>query len=273
MKKLIALLMTLALVISALALPALAEEADATADATASATAVTAKGGRGGMPGNGQQPPAMPGNGQNNQNDQQFPAMPGNDENSQNDQQFPAMPGYDQNSQNGPDDQNDQNCQNSQNGQKPSGKPGKGGNGRKNRNGQQPPAVNGSNPNGQPGMLLDFEQLVKDGVIDQELCDKILNYMKEHAPQGQPGGNAPAENSETPAQPDGNAPAEGSQPPAAPDGVQGQQGGFEEQLLKDLLDNSIITQEQYDLLLARIAIADTTAAAATETAETTESGT
>ena len=179
MKKLIALLMTLALVISALALPALAEETETTTDATTSATTTTAKGGRGGMHGNGQN----------------------------------------------------------------------------NQNGQQPPAMNGGNQNGQPGMLLDFEQLVKDGVIDQELCEKILNYMKEHAPQGQPGGAAPTED---------------SQPPAQQDGVQGQQGGFEEQLLKDLLDNSIITQEQYDLLLARITVADT---AATASAETTESGT
>ena len=185
MKKLIAILMTLALVISAFALPALAEETEATADAATSATTTTAKGGRGGMPGKGQQPPAM----------------------------------------------------------------------------------NGSNQNGQPGMRLDFEQLVKDGVIDQELCDKILNYMKEHAPQGQPGGSVPTEDSQSPVQSDGNTPAEGSQPPARPEGVQGQQGGFEEQLLKDLLDNSIITQEQYDLLLARITVADTEAAAASETTE------
>ena len=217
-----------------------------------------------------QQPPAAPGNGHNNQNgpdNQQFPTMPGNNQNNQNgpdNQQFPAMPGNDQNSQN---DQNGQNGQNSRNSQKPSGKPGKGRNGRNGINGQQPPAMNGSNQNGQPGMRLDFEQLVKDGVIDQELCDKILNYMKEHAPQGQPGGSVPTEDSQSPVQSDGNTPAEGSQPPARPEGVQGQQGGFEEQLLKDLLDNSIITQEQYDLLLARITVADTEAAAASETTE------
>jgi hypothetical protein len=222
------------------------------------------------MPGKGQQPPAMNGNGHNNQNgpdNQQFPTMPGNNQNNQNgpdNQQFPAMPGNDQNSQN---DQNGQNGQNSRNSQKPSGKPGKGRNGRNGINGQQPPAMNGSNQNGQPGMRLDFEQLVKDGVIDQELCDKILNYMKEHAPQGQPGGSVPTEDSQSPVQSDGNTPAEGSQPPARPEGVQGQQGGFEEQLLKDLLDNSIITQEQYDLLLARITVADTEAAAASETTE------
>ena len=252
MKKLIAILMTLALVISAFALPALAEETEATADAATSATTTTAKGGRGGMPGKGQQPPAMNGNGHNNQNgpdNQQFPTMPGNNQNNQNgpdNQQFPAMPGNDQNSQN---DQNGQNGQNSRNSQKPSGKPGKGRNGRNGINGQQPP------------------ELVKDGVIDQELCDKILNYMKEHAPQGQPGGSVPTEDSQSPVQSDGNTPAEGSQPSARPEGVQGQQGGFEEQLLKDLLDNSIITQEQYDLLLARITVADTEAAAASETTE------
>ena len=272
MKKFIALLMTLALVISALALPALAEEAGTTTDAATSATTTTAKGGRGGMPGNGQQPPAMNGNGQNNQNSQQPPAMNGNDQNNQNGRQPPAMNGNSQSNQNSQqppsmpgDNQNGQNDQqtpsvsgNGRNGQKPSGKPGKGRNsrnGQNNQNGQQPPAMNGSEQNCQPGMRLDFEQLVRDGVIDQELCEKILNYMKEHAPQDQSGGTSPAEDSES---------------PAAPDSVQGQQGGFEEQLLKGLLDNSVITQEQYDLLLARITATDT---AATVAAETTESGT
>ena len=101
---------------------------------------------------------------------------------------------------------------------------------------------------------LDFEQLLKDGVIDQELYEKIMNYMKERTPQGQPGGTAPAK---------------GSEPPAAPDGVQGQlQGGMEEQILKELLDSEILTQEQYDLILAKI-----TDSAAVAAAETTESGT
>jgi len=101
---------------------------------------------------------------------------------------------------------------------------------------------------------LDFEQLLKDGVIDQELYEKIMNYMKERTPQGQPGGTAPAK---------------GSKPPAAPDGVQGQQqGGMEEQLLKELLDNEILTQEQYNLILAKI-----TDSAAVAVAETTETGT
>ena len=78
MKKTIALLMTLALVISAVALPALAEEPAGTVDQATSATrqggqnSQSAKGGRGGR----QQMP-----GQNSQNGQ-TPQMPG--QNSQN---------------------------------------------------------------------------------------------------------------------------------------------------------------------------------------------
>ena len=84
MKKTLALLMALALVISAIALPALAE--NNTVDQTTSATMQTARGGRGGK---GQMP------GQNNRNSQ-MPQMP--NQNGQN-AQPPQMP--DQSGQNG----------------------------------------------------------------------------------------------------------------------------------------------------------------------------
>jgi hypothetical protein len=121
--------------------------------------------------------------------------------------------------------------------------------------------------------MFDFEQLVKDGVIDQDLCNKILEYMKQNAPQKQadetepaegseppalPDGSKPEEGSEPPALPDGSAPAEGSEPPAGPEDAQGSQGAMEEQLLKNLLDGGVITQEQYDLLLSQITTADST---------------
>ena len=85
MKKTLALLMTLALVISALALPALAEETNVTTDQTTSASVQTGKGGHG----SSRQMPQMPG--QNDQNSQlpQQPVL--NDQNSQ--QALPRMDG------------------------------------------------------------------------------------------------------------------------------------------------------------------------------------
>ena len=240
MKKIIALLMTLALLISALALPAFAEEGNETVDQVTSATRETAQGGP-----NGQQPPEMPGNGQNNQNDQnsqQSPEMPGNEQNSQNDQNSqrpPEMPA---------------NGQNDGKGGKPQGGRGKKGSADRNA------------PGGEPEKLLDFEQLVKDNVISQEVCDAILNYMKEHAPQGQPDGTAPAEGRETGTRTGENAPAQGSEPPAKPEGDRNAPGGMEAQLLQELLDNSVITQEIYDLLLGMLTTTETTAETTADTA-------
>jgi hypothetical protein len=305
MKKIIALLMTLALVVSAVALPALAEGDNDTVDQVTTATKQTGRGGPGGqqppqMPGNGQQggpngqqPPQMPGNGQNNQggpNGQQPPEMPGNGQNNQggpNGQQPPEMPGNGQNNQGGPNgqqppempgngqnsqdsqdgqdsqeapempgsDQNGQNDQNGPNGQKPEGGPGNGKQGGK----KQPMGRPGQQaPGSEPEKRLDFEQLVKDSVITQEICDAILNYMKEHAPQDQQG-TAPAAEDQAQDQQSGNAPVQGSEPPAKPEGDQNAPGGMEEQLLKELLDNSVITQEIYDQLLGMLTTTETTA--------------
>ena len=239
MKKIITLLMTLTLVIGALALPALAEETTQATDTTSSATQQTGKGhGRNNqMPGNGQMPqmpgqnsqfPQQPGqggrNGQMPGNGQQ-PQMPGqNDRNGQNDQQS-QLP--EQNTQNGQNDQNSQNNQQTL--------PGKNGRGSKHggRNGQMP-------GNGQQL----FDQLLKDGVITQETYDAIAAYLQKNAPQQQ---DAAA------------APAEGNEPPSAPEG---QQEAPEQKLLKDMLDKGIITQEQYDEYLAKL-----TPAAPADTAE------
>ncbi len=95
MKKILALLMAVTLVIGAAVLPALAEGTDGTTDSTTSAT-VTGKGGRGGnrqLPGNGQMPQTPGQNGQ-------MPQMPGQNG------QMPQMPG--QNGQNTQPDQNQQ---------------------------------------------------------------------------------------------------------------------------------------------------------------------
>ena len=181
MKKTIALLMTLALVISAVALPALAEEP--AVDQVTSATqqggqnSQSAKGGRGGR----QQMP-----GQNSQNGQ-APQMPGqNDQNSQ----APQVPG--------------QNGQNSR-------MPGRGGKG--NRQGGFTAGTDGQTV--KHGKTAVFDRLLADGVITQEIYDAITAWMQQQAPQAQQNaeapaeGTAPAEGSEPPARPDSTA-ADGS---------------------------------------------------------------
>ena len=216
MKKTIALLMTLALVISAVAIPALAEEP--AVDQVTSATqqggqnSQSAKGGRGGwqqMPGQNSQMPQMPG--QNGQNSQ-APQMPGqNDQNSQ----APQVPG-----------QNDQNSR----------MPGRGGKG--NRQGGFTAGTDGQTV--KHGKTAVFDRLLADGVITQEIYDAIIAWMQQQAPQAQQNAEAPAE---------GTAPAEGSEPPALPDGTAPDgTASAQEELLKSLLDSGAITQEQYDLL-------------------------
>lgn len=216
MKKTIALLMTLALVISAVAIPALAEEP--AVDQVTSATqqggqnSQSAKGGRGGrqqMPGQNSQMPQMPG--QNGQNSQ-APQMPGqNDQNSQ----APQVPG--------------QNGQNSR-------MPGRGGKG--NRQGGFTAGTDGQTV--KHGKTAVFDRLLADGVITQEIYDAIIAWMQQQAPQAQQNAEAPAEST---------APAEGSEPPALPDGTAPDgTANAQEELLKSLLDSGVITQEQYDLL-------------------------
>ena len=220
MKKTIALLMTLALVISAVALPALAEEP--AVDQVTSATqqggqnSQSAKGGRGGrqqMPGQNSQMPQMPG--QNGQNSQ-APQMPGqNDQNSQ----APQVPG-----------QNDQNSR----------MPGRGGKG--NRRGGFTAGTDGQTV--KHGKTAVFDRLLADGVITQEIYDAIIAWMQQQAPQAQQNAEAPAE---------GTAPAEGSEPPALPDGTAPDgTANAQEELLKSLLDSGVITQEQYDLLVSAL---------------------
>ena len=214
MKKILALILTLSLAVCALALPALAEETAGAADQVSSATqnSQTGRGGRDQMPGHGR-------NGQMTQMPGQNGQMP--DQNDQNGQ-MPQMP-----------DQNDQNDQNSQTSQMP---------GRSNRGGK-----NGKNSRTEKAAKQDlFNQLLADGVITQETYDAIAAWMQAKAPQAQQDGTAPAEGSEPPALPEGEAPAEGSEPPAPPEGAPDNSAAL--QLLKDLLDNGTITQEQYDLL-------------------------
>lgn len=194
MKKTIAMVMALLLAVSALALPALAEDTSAAPDQITSATqqgTQTARGGRGGqrrMPGQstqGGQAPQMPGQGTQ---DGQMPQMPGQGTQQQ-------APG-----------------QGTRSGK--SGKSGSGVQGRK------------------QGKLSIFDQLLADGVITQEIYDAITAWMNQRM---QPQQQEPA------------APAEGAEPPAVPEGAQAEPSA-QEDLLKELLDSGVITQDQYDLL-------------------------
>ena len=190
MKKTLALLTALALVICAIALPALAE--NTTVDQTTSATTQIARGGRGGR---GQMP------GQNNRNNQ-MPQMP--NQNGQNVQ--PQVP-----------DQNNSQGQLL---------PGKGG-----RKG-----FHGGNTTARTEKLEQWlTQLVTDGVITQEVSDAILTHVKEQIAQAQAGTETPAESTDPPAE-------------AVPE------SNPEEQLLKEMLDSGVITQEQYDQYAARFSV-------------------
>ena len=82
------------------------------------------------------------------------------------------------------------------------------------------PQMNGEKPSGHPD-VIDFDAMVKNGIISQETCDKIKAYMEEHRPSNLPdmngqspqmGGQAPDMNGQPP-QTDGQAPDMNGQPP------------------------------------------------------------
>ena len=105
-------------------------------------------------------------------------------------------------------------------------------------------------PAGKTGKQNMLDQLLKDGVITQEVYDAITNYLKEQMPQKPENSTAAAEESAPMVPTEGNEPAEGSEPPTIPEG---ESGTAEEQLLKELLDSGAITQEQYDQLMGKFA--------------------
>ncbi len=101
-----------------------------------------------------------------------------------------------------------------------------------------------------------LQTLVDEGLISQETLTAILNYMKENQPampDGQQPGGDPS------AMPDGQQP--GGDPPAMPDG---QQSGvmLSQTLLSDLLNAGILTQDEYDAILASDLASDLVSTAA-----------
>ena len=102
-------------------------------------------------------------------------------------------------------------------------------------------------PSGEKPVIIDFDAMVTKGVISQETYDKIKTYMEEHKPadlpDGQPTGNIPEMS--------GEKPVDGQMPPEKPEGEKPadvpEMGGG---LLADLLKDGIITQTEYDALIA-----------------------
>lgn len=243
MKKILAITLSLALLLSALfTLTASAEDAVTLANTT---SAVMARGGRGGqMPGgnrgNGQMP-QMPGN--NNRNNQ-MPQLPGNNGNNQmpqmpgnNNGQMPQLPGNNgsQTAPTAPTDGTSSATQTQP--QQPA-----------NGNGFKGGKFGGFGHRG--GMRVSFEQLLKDGVITQETYDAIIAYIQKNAPA------APAASTDgtAPAAPaDGTAPAapaDGTAPAAPADGTAPEAAPSENPVLSDLLKDGVITQEQYDAIVS-----------------------
>ena len=247
MKKIFVTMTTLALVLCMAALPVLAEETAGVADTNTAATATVPQTGTDEGQAAGQLP-QMTGKAGRNGRMGQMPWQ--NGQNSH----MPQMP-----------------CQNGQNGQNGmqfrfSGKGGRG-------MGQDFGGQNGmDHRKGFGGSQFLMDRLLKDGVITHEVYDAIVAYMQEHAPQqasaADPAdGTAQAQGTEPPALPEGagaegfqapampnGAAADGSQAPALPEGAQAQGENTEAELLKGLLESGAITQEQYEALMAKIAL-------------------
>ena len=106
-------------------------------------------------------------------------------------------------------------------------------------NGQQPqmngqqPCMNGRGKGGAPDRIS-FESFLEDGTISQETYDAIKKYMDEHKP-GLPEDAKEDEKSE---------PSEDNAADAKP----GSKDEDRPDLLKDLLNDKVITQEEYDAM-------------------------
>jgi len=134
----------------------------------------------------------------------------------------------------------------------------------------QSPRMDGEKPFGQQDMI-DFDEMVKNGVISQETCDKIKAFMEENKPSDLPemNGQPPQMDGQLP-QMDGQLPQmEGEKPSDLPE-MNGQppqmdgekpsdlpemngENATKDDLLDDLLSNGIITQSEYDALSEAIA--------------------
>ena len=245
MHKIGAGILTVSLLVTAMALPAMAENGQSTDSAATVAAMVTARGGRQGgqmpgngnnrqgqMPGNGNnQQGQVPGNGGNNQNT--MPGIPGNSNKNQN--TMPGMPGNGNKNQNTmPGNPPAMNGQQQQAPQKPetaqqdtqttpdTQTTEEGATQETQETQQQTPQTpagkgrrGGFQKNGRMGPMngrgaghVNFKELVEKGIIGEETLTKIEEYLKK---------NAPAK-PQMPA--DGQTAPDGQTPPEKPEGDQ-----------------------------------------------------
>ncbi len=130
----------------------------------------------------------------------------------------------------------------------------------------RPPMMDGQGELGAPG-FVDFDLMLEDGVISQDTYDSIQAYMEENKPDDLPemngealetGSRPPMMNGQAP---DGEAPADLPERPEF-DGEAPEFDGetpeidFENSILNgilnDLLEAEVITQEEYDALVAAL---------------------
>lgn len=128
--------------------------------------------------------------------------------------------------------------------------------------------------------FVDFDTMVEDGVISQDTCDKIKSYMEENKPNDLPemngeapemGNQPPMMNGQSPMMngqvPDDEAPADLPELPESdseaadlpePPAMNGEAPVFDGEdpmisgLLTDLLEDGVITQSEYNALVAAI---------------------
>ena len=154
----------------------------------------------------------------------------------------------------------------------------------------QAPEMNGEAPADNFG-FISFENYVADGTISQETYEAITKFMEENKPElpeGMTEGERPelpegAAEGERPELPEGVV--EGERPelpegvtegerPALPNGEMPEmKEGEGPDLLKDLLEAGVITQEEYDALAAAREAARPAAPAANQNTENTQNQT
>lgn len=133
--------------------------------------------------------------------------------------------------------------------------------------GDMPEAPDGERPDDMPGNMpgMAWSKFVEDGVISQETCDAIEEYIKENAPDKPDDAADSSERPEPPARPDDD----GTEPPEKPEGYESEPPelpedgehidgipGLTEELLDALLDAGIITEDEYEALLELVPAAD-----------------
>jgi len=127
----------------------------------------------------------------------------------------------------------------------------------------QAPQMNGKGSEDNFG-FISFENYVTDGTISQETYEAITKFMEENKPE-LPEVMTEEERPELP-----KGAAEGERPELLNGEIPEMKEGEGPDLLKDLLDNRIITQEEYDALAAAREANGPAAPAADQNAESTQ---